>query len=51
VVFTTVSLLSITTEGAWVAGLPSEIRLITRGAGFVSLGQKVRPVSADTERG
>jgi multidrug efflux system membrane fusion protein len=51
VVFTTVSLLSITTEGAWVTGLPSEIRLITRGAGFVSLGQKVRPVRADTERG
>jgi membrane fusion protein, multidrug efflux system len=51
VVFTRVSLLSVTTEGAWVTGLPSEIRLITRGAGFVSLGQKVRPVSADTERG
>lgn len=51
VIFTTVSLLSITTDGAWVAGLPSEIRLITRGAGFVTLGQKVRPVRADTERG
>jgi multidrug efflux system membrane fusion protein len=51
VVFTTVSLLSITTEGAWLTGLPREIRLITRGAGFVSLGQKVRPVSADAERG
>lgn len=51
VVFSTVRLLSITTDGAWVTGLPSEIRLITRGAGFVSLGQKVRPVFADTERG
>jgi len=51
VVFSTVRLLSITTEGAWVTGLPSEIRLITRGAGFVSLGQKVRPVRADIERG
>lgn len=51
VVFTTVRLLSITTEGAWVTGLPPEIKLITRGAGFVSLGQKVRPVAADTERG
>lgn len=51
VVFTTVRLLSITTDGAWVTGLPPEIRLITRGAGFVSLGQKVRPVAADTERG
>jgi multidrug efflux system membrane fusion protein len=51
VVFSNVRLLSITTEGAWVTGLPSEIRLITRGAGFVSLGQKVRPVRADIERG
>lgn len=51
VVFTTVRLLSVTTDGAWVAGLPSEIRLITRGAGFVSLGQAVRPVSADAGRG
>ena len=49
VVFTTVRLLSITTEGAWVTGLPPEIRLITRGAGFVSQGQTVRPVSADKE--
>ncbi len=49
--FTTVKLLSITTEGAWVSGLPSEIRLITRGAGFVTIGQQVRPVDADTERG
>jgi multidrug efflux system membrane fusion protein len=49
--FTTVRLLSVTTDGAWVTGLPPEIRLITRGAGFVSLGQKVRPVSADSERG
>ncbi len=51
VVFTAVRLLSVTTEGAWVTGLPSEIRLITRGAGFVSLGQKVRPVFAENERG
>ena len=26
VVFTTVKLLSVTTEGAWVTGLPNEIR-------------------------
>lgn len=51
VVFTTVRLLSIATEGAWVTGLPSEIRLITRGAGFVALGQKVRPVFPEDERG
>ncbi|TGN41141.1 efflux RND transporter periplasmic adaptor subunit [Marinobacter confluentis] len=51
VVFTTVRLLSITTDGAWVAGLPPEIRLITRGAGFVALGQQVRPVFPEDERG
>jgi multidrug efflux system membrane fusion protein len=51
VVFTTVRLLSITTDGAWVTGLSPEIRLITRGAGFVALGQKVRPVFAEDERG
>ena len=51
VVFTTVKLLSITTDGAWVTGLPADIRLITRGAGFVTVGQKVRPVSAETEQG
>lgn len=51
VVFTTVKLLSITNDGAWVTGLPADIRLITRGAGFVTIGQKVRPVSADTEQG
>lgn len=51
VVFTPVKLLNVTTEGAWVTGLPEEIRLITRGAGFVSIGQKVRPVNRDSERG
>ncbi|MEP3165541.1 MAG: efflux RND transporter periplasmic adaptor subunit [Marinobacter sp.] len=51
VVFTTVKLLNVTTDGAWVTGLPEEIRLITRGAGFVSIGQRVRPVSRDSDRG
>lgn len=51
VVFTTVKLLNVTTEGAWVTGLPEEIQLITRGAGFVSIGQQVRPVSRDSDRG
>lgn len=51
VVFTTVKLLNVTTEGAWVTGLPEEIRLITRGAGFVSIGQQVRPVDRDSDRG
>lgn len=51
VAFSTVKLLSVTTEGAWVTGLPEELRLITRGAGFVSPGQKVRPVDRDDNRG
>lgn len=51
VVFTTVKLLNVTTDGAWVTGLPEEIRLITRGAGFVSIGQQVRPVNRDADRG
>lgn len=44
-----VELLSIRTEGAWVSGLPSPARVITRGGGFVAQGQKVQPVSAVQE--
>lgn len=51
VVFRTVELLSVSTEGAWVTGLPDEIRLITRGAGFVTEGERVEPVDAAKERG
>lgn len=51
VVLSPVTLLTITTEGAWVSGLPDEIRLITRGAGFVSVGQEVNAVDADVSRG
>ncbi|MBC7193462.1 efflux RND transporter periplasmic adaptor subunit [Marinobacter sp.] len=49
--FAHVRLLSVTTEGAWVAGLPDELRLLTRGAGFVAVGQKVEPVPAADDRG
>lgn len=49
VAFTTVSLLSVGTEGAWVSGVQSPVRLITRGGGFVAEGQEVRPVSAVAE--
>lgn len=45
--FSRVRLLSTDNEGAWVSGLPMRIRLITRGAGFVTPGQKVVPVPAD----
>lgn len=51
VVFGEVTLLSVSTDGAWVSGLPDEIRLITRGGGFVSTGEKVMPVDASEDRG
>lgn len=51
VIFRTVKLLSVSTEGAWVTGLPDEVRLITRGGGFVSEGDQVEPVDASEERG
>ncbi|MBU2954306.1 efflux RND transporter periplasmic adaptor subunit [Marinobacter sp. F3R08] len=46
-----VTLLSVTTDGAWVAGLPDEIRLITRGGGFVSTGDQVVPVDTAEDGG
>ncbi|KMQ75502.1 efflux RND transporter periplasmic adaptor subunit [Marinobacter subterrani] len=51
VAFGEVRLLSVSTEGAWVTGLPDEIRLITRGGGFVSAGERVVPVNAAEDRG
>ncbi|MEX2475697.1 efflux RND transporter periplasmic adaptor subunit [Marinobacter sp.] len=51
VVFQTVTLLNVTTDGAWVSGLPDEIQLITRGGGFVAIGQDVEPVDRDSDRG
>jgi len=50
VVFRKVTLLSVATDGAWVIGLPDEIRLITRGAGFVAEGDVVAPVNRSDER-
>ncbi len=51
VVFRNVKLLSVSTDGAWVTGLPKEIRLITRGAGFVTAGDIVAPVDRSDQRG
>ncbi|MEE2763202.1 MAG: efflux RND transporter periplasmic adaptor subunit [Pseudomonadota bacterium] len=51
VVFSQVELLSVATDGAWVTGLPDEIRLITRGGGFVNPGERVRPVDVAEDRG
>lgn len=47
--FTAVDLLSVGSDGAWVAGVRFPVRLITRGGGFVAHGQQVRPVPADPE--
>ena len=35
------------TDGVWVAGLPGELRLITRGQGFVRAGDAVQAVPED----
>ncbi|MBD3655904.1 MULTISPECIES: efflux RND transporter periplasmic adaptor subunit [Marinobacter] len=51
VVFGEVRLLSVSTDGAWVTGLPDEIRLITRGGGFVSTGEQVVPFDSSEDRG
>ncbi|GGC76330.1 efflux RND transporter periplasmic adaptor subunit [Marinobacter halophilus] len=51
VVFQNVMLLSVSTNGAWVSGLPDEIRLITRGGGFVAEGETVEPVDRSDQRG
>ncbi|PFG09348.1 MULTISPECIES: efflux RND transporter periplasmic adaptor subunit [unclassified Marinobacter] len=51
VVFSRVRLLSVKTDGAWVGGLPDNLRLITRGAGFVSEGEEVTAVAASNGGG
>jgi multidrug efflux system membrane fusion protein len=51
VMFQTVKLLNVATDGAWVSGLPDEIRLITRGGGFVAEGEIVQPVDRSDQRG
>lgn len=38
-------------DGVWVSGLPEEIRVITVGQEYVTAGQKVRPILADTIAG
>lgn len=48
--FRTVRLLSVSDQGAWVAGLPARVRLITRGAGFVTSGEQVEPVERSGQR-
>lgn len=42
-----VQLLRVNDDDAWVEGLPTSVRLITMGAGFVEEGEEVRVVSAE----
>lgn len=49
VVFTPVELLSSDANGAWLAGLPKKLQLITLGGGFVNPGDRVTPVLQETQ--
>jgi len=51
VMFQTVKLLNVATDGAWVSGLPDQVLLITRGGGFVVEGEAVQPVDRSDQRG
>lgn len=48
VVFLPIALVSSALDGAWVTGIPPQSRVITRGQGFVSTGEKVRVQIAGT---
>jgi multidrug efflux system membrane fusion protein len=50
VAFQTVEIVRSEPEGVWVTGLPEQTRLIVRGGGFVSAGEKVKvaPVTDGT---
>ncbi len=47
VVFTPITLISSSLNGAWVTGIPDNSRVITLGQGFVKPGQKVDPVKSE----
>ncbi len=47
VTFLPVDILSFDPDGVWVGGLPEEVEVITLGAGFVTVGDPVNPVSAE----
>lgn len=49
VVFVPVAIVAETTDGVWVDGLPSSVRLITVGQEFVRHGQNVVPVALSGE--
>lgn len=45
--FHPIELLEDTPEGIWVSGLPKQIRIITRGQEYVSIGQTVKPIELE----
>ncbi len=49
VLFTPVTLLSTTIDGAWVSGIPNESLIITLGQAFVAVGETVDPVMVEEE--
>ena len=48
--FVPISLVSSSTDGAWITGVPQDRRLITLGQGFVNAGQQVDPRPATIMR-
>ncbi|MEA3638518.1 MAG: efflux RND transporter periplasmic adaptor subunit [Lamprobacter sp.] len=48
VAFYPVTLIHSQADGVWVSGLPLQARIITQGQGFVSEGERVKPVIADS---
>jgi multidrug efflux system membrane fusion protein len=44
--FLPIELVSTSLDGAWVSGIPGSTRVITRGQGFVNIGEIVDPVLA-----
>ena len=50
-VFHAVEVVRTEPDGAWVTGLPDEVRLITVGQGFAHDGDRVRPVPAGGQAG
>lgn len=47
--FSTVTILSLDTNGVWVLGLPETVNIITQGAGFAVLNEKVNPYSTSEQ--
>ncbi|EED35753.1 efflux transporter, RND family, MFP subunit [Luminiphilus syltensis NOR5-1B] len=48
VVFHAIDIVQTSPEAAWVTGLPDNVRLIVRGAGFVGVGERVRAQTLTT---